>query len=110
MAVFPEGMNRLDVNDTAGSLSRLESYINYMGERIEFSMRNVTRNVSDAGVSNVDVVQRLDKLAGDLAALTSTVNSAAGDITSINKRIDEVQENIKTIQERLDALESGNGG
>ena len=53
MAVFPESMNKLDVNDTTGSFNRIENYIRYMTERVEFAMRNMTRNVSDAGVSSV---------------------------------------------------------
>lgn len=116
MAVLPESMNKLDLNDVPGSLSRLENYINYMGERIEFSMTNVTRNVSDAGVSTVTVLLAITEVANNLSKVSSAVNSMAGDITSINTRINAMQGSIEKIQEditalvaRVDALE-GNGG
>ena len=45
MAVLPESMDRLDVNDAPGSFAKIQDYIRYMGERIEFSMRNMTKTV-----------------------------------------------------------------
>lgn len=116
MAVLPESMNKLDLNDTPGSLARLENYINYMGERIEFAMSNMTRNVSDAGVSTVTVLLAITEVSNNLSKVSSAVNSMTGDITSINTRINAMQGSIEKIQEditalvaRVDALE-GNGG
>ena len=123
MAVLPESMNKLNLTDTTGSLGELERYINYMGERIEFAMSNMTRSVSDAGVSNVDVLQAIAEVTGALSRLNSAASRMAGETTSTSTRIDKMQEsidairgNITTMQadiaalgERIAALE-GNGG
>ena len=91
MAVFPESMNKLDVNDVPGSLGRLESYIRYMTERVEFAMRNMTRNVSEAGVSNVELLLLMQEMAGTVATLSNTVNGMTGSITSMGNRLDDMQ-------------------
>ena len=123
MAVFPESMNKLDVNDTTGSLRRIENYIRYMTERVEFSMRNMTRNVSDAGVSSVEILLLVQELATGLSTISSTVNGMAGEITSLNNRVTEVQEsqtematNVADIQtqitdltDRVDKIEGNTG-
>lgn len=131
MAVFPESMNKLDVNDTTGSFNRIENYIRYMTERVEFAMRNMTRNVSDAGVSSVEILLLVQEMAGGLATINNTVNSMVGEITSLNSRVAEMQDkqtameakqseletNLSAIQEsitaldaRVTALESGTEG
>ena len=53
MAVFPESMNKLDLNDTSGSLARLENYINYMGER----MLELLEEIDPEDVENLKVSQ-----------------------------------------------------
>lgn len=124
MAVFPESMNKLDLNDTTGSLARIENYINYMGERIEFAMTNVTRSVGEAGTSSVEVLQAVNKVLDEVSKVSSVVNRLAGEIVGTNNRIDKMQDNIEemhgnitTLQEsitdlagRVEALEAGNGG
>lgn len=116
MAVLPESMNKLDLQDGPGSLSRIENYIRYMVERIEFAMSNMGRNVGEAGTSSVEVLLMVKAMANDLAKLTSAVGSLTGEVTSANTRITEMQESIESIQgdmtalgERVTALE-GNGG
>ena len=116
MAVLPESMNKLDLQDSPGSLSRIENYIRYMSERIEFAMSNMGRNVGEAGTSSVEVLLMVKAMANDLAKLTSVVSSMNGEVTSANTRITEMQKSIETMQgdltalgERVTALE-GNGG
>lgn len=46
MAVFPEGMNKLDSNDVRGSLAMMENYIRYMSERMEFTMHNMQKQLN----------------------------------------------------------------
>ena len=46
MAVFPEGMNKLDANDVRGSLAMMENYIRYMSERMEFTMHNMQKQLN----------------------------------------------------------------
>ena len=97
MAVLPESMDRLDVNDAPGSFAKIQDYIRYMGERIEFSMRNMTKTVSAAGVSSAEIYILYQAQAQQLAALTSTVNGIAGNITSL-------QRDLASITERLGAI------
>ena len=120
MAVFPESMNKLDVNDTTGSFNRIENYIRYMTERVEFAMRNMTRNVSDAGVSSVEILLLVQEMAGGMATINNTVNSMVGEITSLNNRVAEMQDkqtameakqseletNLSAIQESITALDT----
>ena len=71
MAVLPESMDRLDVNDAPGSFAKIQDYIRYMGERIEFSMRNMTKTVSAAGVSSAEIYILYQAQSQQLAALTT---------------------------------------
>ena len=99
MAVLPENMDRLNVEDAKASLSIIENYIRYMGERIEFSMRNVTKSVSAAGVSSAEIYVLVTAMSNTLSALQSTVNGMSGTIT-------QMQTKIADIEARLAALES----
>lgn len=106
MAVFPESMNKLDVNDVPGSLGRIENYIRYMTERVEFSMRNMTRNVSEAGVSSVEILLLMQEMAGDVSTLSSAVNGMTGDITALNHRVTEMQSKLTTMENKLTEADS----
>ena len=81
------------------SFTILQNYIRYMGERIEFSMRNVTKNVSEAGISSAELYLLVKELRDSLAALQSTVGGLAGSITSL-------QGSLSSLDERVTALES----
>lgn len=104
MAVFPEGMNRLDVNDVPGSLSRIENYIRYMTDRMEFAMRNTTRSVSEAGVSSVEVMRLLNEMASAVSVISSTVNGMTGELTALNNRVTAMDNRITGLQGELTAL------
>jgi peptidoglycan hydrolase CwlO-like protein len=106
MAVLPESMDRLDVQDTEGSLSKVQDYIRYMGERIEFSFRNMTKTVSAAGVSSAELYILIQAQAQTLAALQSTVNSMAGSITTLQGSVTALQTAIAEIGTRLDGIDS----
>ena len=105
MAVFPESMDKLDVNDTAGSLRRIENYIRYMTERMEFSTSNMTRNVSGAGVSTVEVLLALKEVMSALSEVSSAMNKMIGDITALSNRVTTLQSDLTALTERVDALE-----
>lgn len=100
MAVFSENMDRLNLEDSKGSLSKIQDYIRYMGERIDFSFRNMTKIVSAAGVSSAEYYTLLQEQVQTLAALQSMINSISGDVTML-------QSTVKTISVDITALESG---
>ena len=113
MAVLPENMDRLNVEDTKSSLSIIENYIRYMGERIEFSMRNVTKSVSAAGVSSAEIYVLVNAMSNTLSALQSTVNGMSGNITSLTNsqatmqaQLGQLQSSLASLQEQFDALEA----
>lgn len=99
-AVFTENMNKLDLNDTAGSLKTIESYIRYMQERVEYSTKGVTRIVSEAGVSSAQLYTTVLELGNILSALSSRVNDLDGQMNSINA-------NITALSDRMTKLEQG---
>ena len=105
MAVLPESMDRLDVNDAPGSFAKIQDYIRYMGERIEFSMRNMTKTVSAAGVSSAEIYILYQAQSQQLAALTSTVNGIAGNITALQRELASVTERLEAIDDALQALD-----
>ena len=105
MAVLPESMDRLNVEDTKASLSIVENYIRYMGERIEFSLRNVTKSVSAAGVSNAEIYVLVNAMSNTLSALQSTVNGISGNITSLTNAQTAMQTRLDELEARLAAIE-----
>ena len=107
MAVFPESMNRLNREDVSGSLGIIENYIRYITERVEFSNKNMTRTVSAAGTSSVEILQHVLDLANAVAIIQSTVSGMVGDITGLGTRIGAAESNITDLSTRVLAAESG---
>lgn len=110
-AVFPEKMNKLDLQDPAGSLKTVEAYIAYMTERTEFSMKNTLRTAEASGVTNAAVLLMISSLSNSLSALQSTVNQQSGEITSIKSLLSTLSSSVesnsdalKTMQETVDEL------
>lgn len=99
MAVLPESMDKLNPDDVRGSLSILENYIRYMGERIEFAMRNTTRSVSAAGVSSAEMYVLLQAQINALSALTSTVNGQSGQLTSLGNQIAALNSSVQALEQ-----------
>ena len=105
MAVFPENMDKLDLNDTPGSFSKVENHIRYMQERVEFAMRNVTRSVSQAGVSSAEMYVLLTALQNSLSALNSVVNGMSGDITATKSQVGEIQAALDALDDVVEAVQ-----
>ena len=110
-AVFPEKMNKLDLQDPAGSLKTVEAYIAYMTERTEFSMKNTLRTAEASGVTNAAVLLMISSLSNSLSALQATVNQQIGEITSIKSLLSTLSSSVesnsdalKTMQETVDEL------
>lgn len=123
-AVFPENMDKLNPQDVGGSFAKLESYVRYMGERIDFAMRNTTKQVSAAGVSSTELYILLQAQTQTLAALQSSVNAMQGSIngmasqmttmqgqiSTIQGQIATIQTNVSALDGRVTALENNTGG
>lgn len=105
-AVLPENMDKLNVEDVRSSLSIIENYIRYMGERIEFSMRNMTKTVSAAGVSSAEIYVLITAMSNNLSALQSTVNGMSGNITSLTNTQTSMQTILEQVQTRLEEMQT----
>lgn len=105
MAVFPESMERLDPEDTTGSLKILDEYIRYMGERIEFGMRNMTKSVNAAGISSTELYILLVAMDNRTSALESTVNGLRGTVTGLQSSVTGLQSSVTSLQSSVSALE-----
>ncbi len=105
MAVFPEKMDRLDPEDTRGSLQILEDYIRYMGERTEFSMGNMTRVVSEAGVSSVEVYLLLTELQNVVSVLSTRLQNLTGEMNTVKNELGSMKSTLTALDSRVTALE-----
>ena len=110
MAVLPENMDRLNVEDAKASLSIIENYIRYMGERIEFAMRNVTKSVSAAGVSSAEIYVLVTAMSNTLSALQSTVNGLSGNMTSLATSQATMQTQLGQLQTDLEGVKTSLAG
>lgn len=129
--IFPETMSKLDPGDVAGSLSKLENYIRYMTERMEFANRNMSRSVNSSITTTEDVVLLLESLTDAVAYLQTSVNVLSGDVTAANNRVTAMQKDVdemkqtagsaqesitalqasvEALEQRVAALEGGTGG
>ena len=105
-AVLPESMDRLNVDDPRSSLSIIEEYIRYMGERIEFSMRNMTKTISAAGVSTTEVYILITAMSNSLSALDSTVNGLTGTITGLKSSLTDTKETVQKTEDTLSSTQT----
>lgn len=87
LSVFPELMDKIDPKDTESSLRTIESYINYIVERVEFSLTNTFRTTTTLGSSAEaislvleDTVNKLSEASSQLAILDAAVKSLIHDI------------------------------
>lgn len=113
MAVFPESMDKLDVQESEKSFAIIEKYIAYMGERIEFAIRNVTKNVAAAGISSAELYILVQAQAHTIADLQSEVTNlknrmtaAEGRITAVEGRTTAAENSITAINNRLGTFQT----
>lgn len=83
--VFPEGMDRLDPANVAGSFRVLEDYIRYITERVEYT--TTKRLTTDSSLTDLAVLTLLNEMNGTLSSLESSVNSMKADLASLQQRV-----------------------
>lgn len=109
MAVLPESMDQIDPENPTESLKTLDEYIRYMGERIEFGMRNMTKSVNAAGISSTELYILLVAMDNRISAQESTVNGLRGTVTGIQGSVTALQSSTADLEKRLTALEAKEG-
>lgn len=103
-SVFPERLDKLDTENTAGSLTALENYLNYMQERVEFSFTNMYKTVQGAGITTAEMVAALAALSNNVSAMSGTVNQLQGTITGIQTTVGGHTTAIANLQSDLSTL------
>lgn len=106
MIVFPEAMNELDSENSTASIETIEGYIDYMRQRIEWAMRNVTKSVSSGNTSSAEMYILLVSLQNTVAALQSTVNSHGASISSMLQTLTILQNDLTALAARVATLET----
>lgn len=106
MIVFPESMNTLDAENAVRSIETLEGYIDYMRQRIEWAMRNVTKSVSSGNTTSAEMYILFTALQNTVSALQSTVYSHGATISAILQTLTLLQNDVAEVEGRCDALGS----
>ena len=100
MTVFPETMSKLPLDNPRQALSILEGYIKYITERVDFANRNVTRVVSESGISTAEIYVLIQAIDHKLAAVESNLNTAVGDITALKSGLSALEARVKALEEK----------
>lgn len=103
-SVFPERLDKLDTGNVEGSLGALENYINYMQERVEFSLTNMYKTVQGAGVSSAEMLVLIAALSNSLSAVTATVNQVQGTVTGLQITVGNHTAQLAADQQALASL------
>ena len=80
-------MDRLDKQDAPAALAIIENYIRYITERTEFAMRNMSKSVSAAGVSSVELYILVQAQAQANATIQSALNQLQGSVTALQTTV-----------------------
>lgn len=103
-SVFPERLDKLDTGNVEGSLGALENYINYMQERVEFSLTNMYKTVQGAGVSSAEMLVLIAALSNSISAVTATVNQVQGTVTGLQTTVGNHTAQLAADQQALASL------
>lgn len=103
-SVFPERLDKLDTGNVEGSLGALENYINYMQERVEFSLTNMYKTVQGAGVSSAEMLVLIAALSNSLSAVTAAVNQVQGTVTGLQTTVGNHTAQLAADQQALASL------
>lgn len=103
-SVFPERLDKLDTGNVEGSLGALENYINYMQERVEFSLTNMYKTVQGTGVSSAEMLVLIAALSNSLSAVTATVNQVQGTVTGLQTTVGNHTAQLAADQQALASL------
>lgn len=103
-SVFPERLDKLDTGNVEGSLGALENYINYMQERVEFSLTNMYKTVQGAGASSAEMLVLIAALSNSISAVTATVNQVQGTVTGLQTTVGNHTAQLAADQQALASL------
>lgn len=94
--VFPEQMDELSYENLEAATKKLENYIRYMRERIEFSVQNITKTAAAAGSYSYNYIVRLRNLENDVQTLRTSVVTAAAAASAAERTAETAETNSVT--------------
>lgn len=107
MALFPEMMNKINPEDTKGSIETMERYIRYMVERMEFAQTNETKRLGTADATTQDVIKMFlsttDLINQSRAELQQLYNQSV----ALARQVTETNTKLTALTKRVDALDGG---
>ena len=106
MAVFPEQMDRLNLEDTTGSLQKIENYIRYMAERMEFSSSNTSKLFAETGTTNASVIKALLTVADRVSLVEANINMVVNNTTALANSVSKMQDSVTAMQTEIENLKS----
>ena len=108
LSVIAGQRNKDSVHDWKANHTE-DEYIRYMGERIEFGMRNMTKSVNAAGISSTELYILLVAMDNRISAQESTVNGLRGTVTGLQGSVSDLQTALAALTERVKKLEGTEG-
>lgn len=103
-AVFPEPMGRLNPANAEESIKKVEDYIHYMVERMEFANSNTTKFFSESGTSNAAVIKSLFTVATSVSELSAQMNGIVNNVQSLSTLVTELNNSVSTLTTEVEAL------
>lgn len=97
-SVFPESMDKLDSNNVGSSFSIIENYIRYMQERVEFAIRNTTKQVEKTGTSSAEIYILVTALNNSVSSIQSSIHSLSADISGIKSDLASVKKDVSSVK------------
>ena len=114
MAIFPEQMDRLNLEDPTGCLQQIENYIRYMAERMEFYSSNTSKIFAESGTTNASVIKalltvsdRVSLIEANITQVVNTTTSLANSVSKMQESVTAIQAEIENLKTRLTTLEGG---
>ena len=101
MNVFPESMNKINVNDPKTALAQIERYLKYIMERVEFSTNGIVKTVS-ANMTPAEVAQQITEMRTDMTSALST-------IATYSARINTLEYNTAGLSDLEDEVDTQRG-
>ena len=119
VSVYPERMDKLDLEDVAASLRTIENYIYYICERTEYAMTNSFRTANGLGSSSqaisLEVQEAFNRLAGlsgsvtelswEVTGLSGSVTGLFGEVTGLSGSVTGLQGDVQDIMGRLSGVQ-----
>jgi len=81
--VFPDAFDQVDYENLEDAVKTIENRLRYSEERIDFAIRNVSRNVDEAGSSPEEIIERMHDAELEIGSLKTQVGNLSTILTQL---------------------------